>query len=71
MPRALWNPWGGGLFLMSEVPLYFLSDRIKPPGAEDCSRNRLKGILTLLCLQALMTSVLLSALVPLSVPGYR
>ena len=22
MPRALWWPWGGGLFLMSEVPLY-------------------------------------------------
>ena len=22
MPRALWSPWGGGLFLMSEVPLY-------------------------------------------------
>ena len=21
MPRALWKPWGGGLFLMSEVPL--------------------------------------------------
>ena len=20
MPRALWNPWGGALFLMSEVP---------------------------------------------------
>ena len=22
MPRALWKPWGGGLFLMSAVPLY-------------------------------------------------
>jgi len=22
MPMALWKPWGGGLFLMSEVPLY-------------------------------------------------
>jgi len=22
MPRALWWSWGGGLFLMSEVPLY-------------------------------------------------
>jgi len=22
MRRALWCPWGGGLFLMSEVPLY-------------------------------------------------
>ena len=22
MPRALWKPQGGGLFLMSEVPLY-------------------------------------------------
>ena len=22
MPRALWRPKGGGLFLMSEVPLY-------------------------------------------------
>jgi len=22
MPRALWRPYGGGLFLMSEVPLY-------------------------------------------------
>ena len=21
MPRALWRPWGGGLFVMSEVPL--------------------------------------------------
>jgi len=24
MPRALWWPYGGGLFLMSEVPLYHL-----------------------------------------------
>ena len=24
MPRALWWPYGGGLFLMSEVPLYGL-----------------------------------------------
>ena len=21
MPRAIWWPWGGGLFLMSEVPM--------------------------------------------------
>ena len=21
IPRTLWKPWGGGLFLMSEVPL--------------------------------------------------
>ena len=22
-PRAIWWSWGGGLFLLSEVPLYF------------------------------------------------
>ena len=45
---------------MSEAPLYFLSDRMKPLRAENCSRNRLKGILSLLygCSQALVTSVL-------------
>ena len=24
LPRALWRPWGGGQFLMGEVPLYNL-----------------------------------------------
>ena len=28
MPRALWKPWFGGLFLMGEVPLYALSRHI-------------------------------------------
>jgi len=30
MPRALWKPEGGGLFLMSEVPLELLSKGVPP-----------------------------------------
>jgi hypothetical protein len=33
MPRALWKPWGGGLFLMSEVPLYRLRAKSGPARA--------------------------------------
>ena len=28
MPRALWWSWGGGLFLISEVPLYGLKTHV-------------------------------------------
>ena len=33
MPGALWKPWGGGLFLMSEVPLYRLRAKSGPARA--------------------------------------
>ena len=33
MPRALWWPYGGGLFLMSEVPLYQVRGVVPAGGA--------------------------------------
>ena len=37
MPRALWNPKGGGLFLMSEVPLQSEKESIRYWGQSTAS----------------------------------
>ena len=31
IPRALWGSWGGGRFLMGEVPLYTLNQLLQTP----------------------------------------
>ena len=40
MPRALWWPYGGGLFLMIEVPLYGRDGPTRKPRPEDLNRRR-------------------------------
>ena len=34
VPRALWRPYGGGLFIMSEVPLYSSGARAEQASCE-------------------------------------
>ena len=45
-PRALWCSYGGGLFLMSEVPLYTCPPPPAPPATINRFSNGCRGLYT-------------------------